>query len=69
MRPYRRSPNETMEGGMGGYQIPAQRDLFATVEPAAPLPPEVTRRLLPLLERLLAEALDARTQPMEGSDE
>ena len=55
---------------MENYRIPAQRDLFTTMETATgSLPPEVTRLLLPLLERLLAEALATDTKMAEGCDD
>jgi len=49
---------------MGRQKESAQRDLFATAKPGATVPPEVARRLLPLLEQLLLEVMAA-----EGGDE
>lgn len=53
-----------------GYQtVPAQRELFPRTAPSISLPPEVTRRLLLLVERLLAEAAAFTLAAKEGVDE
>jgi hypothetical protein len=54
---------------MARGRVSAQRELFGTTEPAASLPPEVARQLLPLLEQLLTEVMAAEAAAMEGSDE
>jgi hypothetical protein len=46
-----------------------QRDLFASAMPTAGLPPEVRRRVLPLLAALLREVTTDETPAPEGSDE
>lgn len=50
---------------MGRHEADARRDLFAAVRDE--LPPEVRRRLLPLLETLLREA--AGPERKEAGDE
>ena len=67
--PYRRSPTQTMEVGMARQKVSAQRDLFAPPEPGTALAPDVAKRLLPLLERLLLEVMATETTTTEGSDE
>ena len=53
-----------------GYQaVPAQRELFPRAEPKIALPPEVTRRLLLLVEQLLAEAAAFSLAVTERVDE
>lgn len=51
---------------MGRHRASAQRDLFTMGEPAAALPPEVRRRLVPLLEQLLVEVAMADTAAPQG---
>ncbi len=48
---------------------PAQRELFAPAGPASSLPPEVAKRLIPLLERLLAEVSASEGTRRAGGDE
>jgi hypothetical protein len=43
--------------------------LFGMTEPAAVLPPETVKPLLPLLPQRLLEAIMAETTVTEGSDE
>jgi hypothetical protein len=69
MPPYRQSPMQTTEVGMARQKASAQRELFAPPDPATALAPEVTKRLLPLLERLLLEVMATETSMAEGSDE
>jgi hypothetical protein len=52
-----------------GYQaVPAQRELFPAV-PTRSLPPEVTQRLLLLVEQLLGEAAVFNRAAAEQGDE
>ena len=67
--PYRRSPTQTMEVGMARQKVSAQRDLFAPPEPGTALAPDVAKRLLPLLERLLLEVMATEPTTTEGSGE
>jgi hypothetical protein len=48
-------------------RVSAQRELFGTTEPTANLPPEVTGRLLSLMEQL--EVTATETSAAEGSNE
>ena len=53
-----------------GYQaVPAQRELFPRAAPTRSLPPEVTQRLLLLVEQLLGEAADFNRAATEQVDE
>ncbi len=54
---------------MARHRVSTQRDLFGMTEPAAVLPPETAKRLLPLLQQLLLEAIATETAATEGSDE
>jgi hypothetical protein len=63
------SAGKTAEGGMARHRASTQRDLFGMTEPAAVLPPETVKPLLPLLQQLLLEAIMAETTVTEGSDE
>ena len=54
---------------MARQKVSAQRDLFAPPEPGTALAPDVAKRLLPLLERLLLEVMATETTTTEGSDE
>jgi hypothetical protein len=54
---------------MTRHRASTQRDLFGMTEPAAVLPPETVKRLLPLLQQLLLEAITAETAVTEGGDE
>jgi len=56
-------------GWHGTSEVSAQRELFAPPAPATALVPEVTKQLLPLLERLLLEVMATETSMAEGSDE
>jgi hypothetical protein len=58
-----------MEVGMARQKVSAQRDLFAPPEPGTALAPDVAKRLLSLLERLLLEVMATETTTTEGSDE
>jgi hypothetical protein len=69
MPSYRCSAGKTAEGGMAPHRASTQRDLFGMTEPAAVLPPETVKPLLPLLQQLLLEAVMAETMVTEGSDE
>jgi hypothetical protein len=69
MQAYRWSLVGIREGAMARGRVSTQRELFGTTEPAASLPPEVARQLLPLLEQLLLEAIMAEAAATEGSDE
>jgi hypothetical protein len=66
MPSYRCSAGKTAEGGMVHHRASTQRDLFGMTEPAAVLPPETVK---PLLPQLLLEAIMAETMVTEGSDE
>ena len=54
---------------MARQKVSAQRELFAPPDPATALAPEVAKRLLPLLERLLLEVMAPESTTTEGSDE
>jgi hypothetical protein len=54
---------------MARGRVSAQRELFGTTEPADNLPPEVTGRLLSLMEQLLLEVTATETSTAEGSNE
>ena len=54
---------------MARQKVSAQRELFAPPDPATALALEVTKQLLPLLERLLLEVMATETSMAEGSDE
>lgn len=54
---------------MARQKVSAQRDLFAPPEPGTARAPEVAKRLLPLLERLLLEVMAPESTTTEGSDE
>ncbi len=46
-----------------------QRDLFAPREPAPALPPDVAKRLLPLLQQLLLEVMASEVETVEKADD
>ena len=53
-----------------GYQaVPTQRQLFPRTAPRLSLPPDVTRRLLLLVEQLLGEAAAFDLAATERADE
>ena len=54
---------------MARGRVSAQRELFGMTEPTANLPPELTGRLLSLMEQLLLEVTATETSAAEGSNE
>jgi len=54
---------------MARGRVSAQRELFGMTEPTANLPPELTGRLLALMEQLLLEVTATETSTAEGSNE
>ena len=54
---------------MARGRVSAQRELFGTTESTVNLPPELTGRLLALMEQLLLEVTATETSTAEGSNE
>jgi hypothetical protein len=54
---------------MGHQAVSAQRELFPRATPRISLPPEVTRRLVVLVEQLLAEVAAFNLATKERVDE